>query len=282
MKKISDYRALARMILKTSYGVGLLAVLCVMAVSTVVSLISRLMSSDVILIQCLNIIINTLISLIVLLPLNVGYSKFLLEQAVGRNAVSNLMMPFGPKLTNIVKISFIRELKLFLWLFVPWILGMLIILGVISAAGGVNLLQYVTDYTGNTVQGADVFAVTFLSAFGLSCIFAIPGIIKSFEYAMIPYILAENPDIASKEAFKRTRLMMNGNKFRYFLLSLSFIGWFFLGICLGGIGIVLVMPYYGAAQTQFYIDVKSKAGFTDFTKQEFDYKQFDNNDSFGL
>lgn len=58
----------------------------------------------------------------------------------------------------------------------------------------------------------------------------IGGFIKNYSYKMIPYILAENPDIDHKSAFLLSRQMMNGNKFRTFLLDLSLIGWRLLNV----------------------------------------------------
>lgn len=51
------------------------------------------------------------------------------------------------------------------------------------------------------------------------------GIIKTYEYEMIPYILAENPEIERKKAFKLSKQMMKGNKWRSFVIDLSFYPW---------------------------------------------------------
>ena len=62
-------------------------------------------------------------------------------------------------------------------------------------------------------------------------LFIIPGIIKSFSYAMTPFILAENPEISENEAITRSRQLMDGNKWRLFCLMFSFIGWELLVCC---------------------------------------------------
>ena len=54
--------------------------------------------------------------------------------------------------------------------------------------------------------------------------------IKTYEYRMIPYILAENPRIKRKEAFKLSKQMMKGNKWRTFVVDLSFVGWNILSV----------------------------------------------------
>ena len=63
----------------------------------------------------------------------------------------------------------------------------------------------------------------------------VPGIIKSYEYRMVPYILAENPGMNRKEAFAISKRMMTGKKWATFVLDLSFFGWIFLSIFTCGI-----------------------------------------------
>ncbi len=63
-----------------------------------------------------------------------------------------------------------------------------------------------------------------------SLLFVIPGIIKSFSYAMTPYVLAENPQMTAKQAITRSRWLMDGNKWRLFCLNFSFIGWGLLSV----------------------------------------------------
>lgn len=91
-----------------------------------------------------------------------------------------------------------------------------------------------------------------------SLLFVIPGIIKAYEYAIIPYILADDPNISSKEAFKKARQMMKGNKWRLFKLNLSFIGWGVLCVLTMGVGTIFLMPYVSAAAAEFYTELKNK------------------------
>ena len=72
-------------------------------------------------------------------------------------------------------------------------------------------------------------------------LFVIPGIIKSYSYAMTPYILAENPDMTVSEAITQSRRIMDGNKFRLFCLAFSFIGWALLGAAPALIGLCIVI-----------------------------------------
>ena len=90
-----------------------------------------------------------------------------------------------------------------------------------------------------------------------SLLFVIPGIIKSYSYAMTPYILEENPELGASEAIDRSRYMMRGHKFDLFWLQLSFIGWFFLCLLTAGIGFLWLAPYYETAKAAFYQEVKA-------------------------
>jgi uncharacterized membrane protein len=50
--------------------------------------------------------------------------------------------------------------------------------------------------------------------------------------------------------------MMDGYKWKYFCLSLRFIGWGLLCVLTFGIGFIWLMPYMQQSLTQFYEDVK--------------------------
>lgn len=96
--------------------------------------------------------------------------------------------------------------------------------------------------------------------FAWSLLFVIPGIVKSYSYMMIPYILAENPDISRERAFQISNQMMDGHKMEAFTLDLSFIGWNLLSLISFGIGgIFYVNPYIDATHTEFYTAIKSEA-----------------------
>lgn len=88
-----------------------------------------------------------------------------------------------------------------------------------------------------------------------SLLFVIPGIMASYSYAMTPYILAENPEMAPREAIARSKEMMYGNRWRLFCLHFSFIGWAFLSMLTFGIGNLWLTPYQQASVAAFYREV---------------------------
>lgn len=86
----------------------------------------------------------------------------------------------------------------------------------------------------------------------------IPGIVKSYSYAMTPYILYDDPKLQGNAAIELSMRMMRGHKLELFLLHLSFIGWFLLCILTLGIGFLWLTPYVHSTQAAFYEDVKEE------------------------
>ena len=122
-----------------------------------------------------------------------------------------------------------------------------------------NVYDLFFPYKNNlgNVIGINVFVAIY--TFLWSLLFIIPGIIKSFQYSMIPYILAENPAMDRRRAFEVTKSLTDGNKGRIFLFSLSFFGWIILSFITFGIGFLFLEPYISASFTQLYFDLKAEA-----------------------
>lgn len=97
----------------------------------------------------------------------------------------------------------------------------------------------------------------FIFLWGL--LLVIPGIYKAYEYRMIPYLLAEDPNLSFSEAKRLSSEMMYGEKWDAFVLDLSFILWLFLSsITWGLIGIFWVNPYIQYTDVELYKVVRTK------------------------
>ena len=140
-------------------------------------------------------------------PLYTGTVKHFLNTTNGNGRINDLFFAYKNHPGNVILISFLKSLYIFLW----------------------------------------------------SLLFCIPGIIKTYQYSMIEFILAENPAINRKKAFHISKELTRGNKFRIFLFQFSFIGWFLLGALAFGIGVNFVYPYLYASMTQLYIDLRENA-----------------------
>ncbi len=91
-----------------------------------------------------------------------------------------------------------------------------------------------------------------------SMLFVIPGVIKSLEYTLIPYLISENPDLPKERVFEISRRTMEGEKANLFLLHLSFIGWYLLGLAACCFGVYFVLPYHQAVKAEFYTCMRAK------------------------
>ena len=89
-------------------------------------------------------------------------------------------------------------------------------------------------------------------------LFIVPGIVKSYEYRMIPYLLAEDPYMETHTAFDMTKRYMDNNKWDTFVLDLSFFGWALLSaISFGIVGIFYLAPYQNLTNSALYLKLSS-------------------------
>ncbi|MFH0710884.1 MAG: DUF975 family protein [Pseudomonadota bacterium] len=85
----------------------------------------------------------------------------------------------------------------------------------------------------------------------------IPGLIAAYSYAMTFYVLADNKSTGALEAIKKSKEMMQGNKWKLFCLSFRFFGWVLLALLTLGIGFIWLIPYMSVSFAIFYNDIKS-------------------------
>ena len=134
----------------------------------------------------------------------VGKSRYFIKNHDVNPELGEIFSGFKGNYLNVVKIMFLMNLKILLWLF----------------------------------------------------LFIVPGFIKAYEYSMIPYLLAENPNLSADEAFSLSKQMTTGQKMDLFVLDLSFLGWIILGLICCGIGILFVLPYPEATNAEVYLILK--------------------------
>lgn len=89
-----------------------------------------------------------------------------------------------------------------------------------------------------------------------SALLSLPAIIKFYSYRLTPWILADHPEIGYKRALKLSIAMTQGHKWAMFILDLSFVGWYLLGLLACGLGVLFVRPYYLAVQSELYAQLR--------------------------
>ena len=110
-----------------------------------------------------------------------------------------------------------------------------------------------------------------LYVFLWSLLFIIPGIVAGFSYAMTDYILAEDPELTADEAISQSKSIMMGNKWRFFCLQFSFIGWDILATLAFGIGHLWLTPYKQATYAAFYREVSGTEFYYEETEMNANY-----------
>lgn len=165
---------------------------------------------------------------------------------------------------------------------INWLIGMIPVIGWIVSLAAVVFEFGIAAFYLSVVRAGDIqFTTLFSSSFEgfakklgtmwlqilyiflWSLLLWIPGIIKSYSYAMTEYILLDNPELTANEAITKSREMMNGYKWKLFVLDLSFIGWRILCMIplLGTVlSLLYVNPYYTATRAQFYEELKAIKG----------------------
>ncbi len=148
-------------------------------------------------------------------------------------------------------------------------IGALILSGPMAFGLALAFIQLTREgkmYIENLFKGFNNFGTTCIAGilqalftYLWALLFVIPGIIKSFSYAMTYYIINDNPNLSANDAITESRKMMNGHKIDLFLLDLSFIGWYLLSALTFGILLLYVRPYHHAARAQFYENLKNNA-----------------------
>lgn len=117
-----------------------------------------------------------------------------------------------------------------------------------------QLFEGFRDYT----RVAGTMILTGIYTFLWTLLLIVPGIIKSFSYAMTAFVLRDNPELKFNGAIEKSMKMMDGHKFDLFYLYLTFIGWGLLCILTLGIGLLWFVPYMQSALAHFYEDVKAE------------------------
>lgn len=100
-----------------------------------------------------------------------------------------------------------------------------------------------------------IYVFTFL----WSLLLIVPGIIKALSYSMSFYIMAENPDMTALESLNESKRIMEGHKWEFFVLLLSFILWDLLGVITAGLAYIYVAPYKSVTIADYYNSIKDKA-----------------------
>ena len=169
------------------------------------------------------------------------------------------------QLGNLISISLLFLVIGLIFIIFRLFLGYMLEIGArqffIQAAQGNTNMRYLGAYF-KKQSYLDIFKTMLyrdVIVFLWSLLLVIPGIVKSYAYRMVPFILADNPNVGYKRALEISNAMTKGHKMNIFIFDLSFLGWYILGLIPFGLGTFFVNPYYDATDAELYRALRQEA-----------------------
>lgn len=197
------------------------------------SLTSYYLSANDIFFMVRTTLISSLITTLCLQPLNYGINQYLMDFDKNDYGTNDTIFSFYK---NIIKIFVLT-------VFISLVTQCFSVVAIIIIFVGVST---------NIMEVSIGFALPLLT------IGQFVGIYLSFCFVAVPYIFKENKEKSIMEIMKLSYDMMKGHKLEYFVLTLSFIGWYILSICTCGILFIWVLPYSAFTEAKYFLDLKNE------------------------
>lgn len=222
----SEIRQEARKSLTGKWGKAALATLVFFVIDYVISFVLNLVPA-----------IGAIASTIISVPLSFGFIVVVMAKLKRGEEISYI---------EFFKNGFDKFAKVWqvtLWIFVKMLAPIVVaIVGAVVMTSGVTI-SVAESSTGSvlTILGVVVYLV--------GIIWAIP---RAYSYKLALYIINDNPDMLAKETVEKSAEIMNGHRWEFFWLQLTFIGWAFLACLTFGIGMLWLIPYIQVSTVAFY------------------------------
>lgn len=243
----SELRAQARKSLQGKWGKAALLTLCYVLIMWVISFLLGLIP-----------IVGPIASAVISIPISFGllssFIKLRRDEEVNYTDFLNSGFASFGKAWGVFG-------NMLLKMIIPIVLVVIcIIVFAVGMGGSLGSLIAATGYssTHSYYGAASTFggvAILGLIGYIVAIIYAI---VKGYLYSLSYYILYDNPDKSGKEIVEMSESMMRGNRWRYFWLGLTFIGWFILSVFTLYIGLLWLMPYMMVTFVCFYEDLAGK------------------------
>lgn len=139
----------------------------------------------------------------------------------------------------------------------PFALGLSVFILALARKGEVVFEMLFSGFKRfGTALAADLLMKLFILLWSLLLI--VPGVLAALSYSMTFFIIRDDPSVGAREAIRRSRRMMAGNRWKYFCLLWRFFGWALLCLLTLGIGFLWLGPYVAVSQAMFYEDLKQE------------------------
>ncbi len=217
--------------LKGNYGVMISCVLIFLIMTVCCNIIAKAAHAEW---------ITSILLLIFGSLIYIGYIDITIKIAEGRKPKINLLLEQTDSFGKCMLITIILS----------WIVFIFLALELFSFQSLVIVLQ--------NAAGTNFALLALLVIFGLilSTIVIMLALYIMISFSLVFYILRDEPKLSVLKIFSKSFDMMNGYVIDYFILALSFAGWFILGIFTFGLLYIWLIPYVHVVFAQFYKKVK--------------------------
>jgi len=146
------------------------------------------------------------------------------------------------------------------YLFIPLSGGLFLVCKNVIKKGEVNINLLFDCYKdlNHALKLIGVAILTGIIVFVGIILLVIPGIIFAYQYSQAINVMAENPEMGVWEAMTKSKELMIGYKFDYFVFGLSFIGHIILIIITFGLYGIYIIPYIQTAMANYYLHLKGE------------------------
>jgi uncharacterized membrane protein len=231
----SELRANARTALQGKWGKAALLTLCYFIIMLVISKVLDLIPN-----------IGVIIQFVIATPISFGLLASFIK--LKRNEDVGYVEFLSTGFSNFGKVWAVLG-NMILKMIVPIILIIVFAVIMIVGMGGSTVMLASAKSSVSGVAGFGGVAVIGLIGYLVSVIYAT---VKGYLYSLSFYILYDNPEKTGKEIVEASEAMMRGNRWKFFWLGLTFIGWTILAAFTFYIGMLWVFPYIMVTFVCFY------------------------------
>ncbi|MDE7477352.1 MAG: DUF975 family protein [Lachnospiraceae bacterium] len=196
--------------------------------------------------------------------LNVGTSFIFLKSACSMtSSISDLFCGFQQNTVKILKISAVITVIDSICM-IPLDIASIQYNDIINSipffreAGGSGMGLFLAGSSIDSHELLEAYSILYNASMKLYLIIfvcAVISLILTLPFFPAFYMILDFPDWSATTILKKSFEVMSGNKFRLFVLYLSFIPSFLLSIFTCGISLIWVIPYLNMALTNFYLDI---------------------------
>jgi len=242
----SQLRTSAREALRGKWGKAALITLVYVVISYVIGLILGFIP-----------LIGLIASYAITIPLTYGILVSFVKLKRGEDVSYTDFLNFG--FSNFKKVWAVFG-NMLLKLIIPFVL--IVVSSLVMTFGGAGAIVGVAFDTSSAALGFSGITIIGLIGYIASTIYLV---VKGYLYSLVYYILNDNPDKTGKEIVEESEKLMRGNRWRYFWLGLTFIGWAILASFTFGIGMFWLLPYIQVTFVAFYESLAGTKGEVEST-----------------